>query len=104
MGVSAENVKRFFSSLVLYEGSEKLGHPHKGIPQNTGHLNHSCSLCYVGCKHCVKQGSSEFWFREASLKGSKIMDEVRVRKILHENGKATGVLCTQRTSFYYQVA
>ena len=94
MGVSADNIRHSFSSQTLSEGSEKLGHPHKKIAQNTGgHLNHSCGLCYLGCKHCIKQGSSEFWFREASSKGTKFMEEVKVRSILHKNGKATGVLC-----------
>lgn len=94
MGASTENIKHSFSNQVLLEGSQKLGHPHKEVAQNTGgHANHSCGFCYLGCKHSVKQGSSEFWFREASLKGSKFMEEVRVKKILHKNGKAAGVLC-----------
>ena len=99
MGATTENIKHSFSNQVLLDGSQKLGHPHRELAQNTGgHPNHSCGFCYLGCKHSVKQGSSEFWFREASLNGSKFMEEVQVKNILHKDGKATGVLCEDAVS------
>ncbi|KAK6202997.1 long chain fatty acid oxidase [Scheffersomyces amazonensis] len=94
MGCNANNIDHSLSNKVLLEGGKKLGYASKEIPQNTGlHESHKCGFCHTGCKFGAKQGSVNCWFREASSKGSKFMDEVRVLQILHSNGKATGVLC-----------
>ncbi|KAI5968250.1 hypothetical protein CANMA_002466 [Candida margitis] len=99
MGASTEGIKHSFANDVLMKGCETLGYTGKEIDQNSGgHPAHPCGFCYLGCKHGIKQGSSVNWFRAAAATGSKFMDQVRVIKILNENGTATGVLCQDEVS------
>ncbi|CCG23292.1 hypothetical protein CORT_0D04520 [Candida orthopsilosis Co 90-125] len=94
MGVSTEGIKHSYANQVLMDGCKALDYPVKEIDQNSGgHPAHSCGFCYLGCKHGIKQGSSVNWFRAAAANGSKFMDQVRVVKILHKNGVASGLLC-----------
>ncbi|KAG5420483.1 hypothetical protein I9W82_002364 [Candida metapsilosis] len=99
MGASTKGIKHSFGNQILKEGCEGLGYSGKEIDQNTGgHPAHSCGFCYLGCKHGIKQGSAVNWFRAAAATGSKFMDQVRVIKILHKNGVATGLLCQDETT------
>ncbi|KAG7194196.1 uncharacterized protein KQ657_004906 [Scheffersomyces spartinae] len=95
MGCTDQNIPHSHSNKVLLEGSEKLDYKSKVIPQNSGgHQDHSCGFCYLGCKYGIKQGSANCWFRDAAENGTKFMDQVRVDGIIHKNGAAEGVLCT----------
>lgn len=95
MGCSDQNIVHSYSNEVLLEGAKKLDYNAKVIPQNTGgHQNHACGFCYLGCKYGIKQGSANCWFRDAAENGTKFMDQVRVEGIIHKNGAAEGVLCS----------
>ncbi|KAI5968249.1 hypothetical protein CANMA_002465 [Candida margitis] len=99
IGATTEGIKHSLSNQILLDGATRLGYECKEVNQNTGgHPSHSCGFCYLGCKYGIKQGSSVNWFRAAAATGSKFMDQVRVIKILNENGTATGVLCQDEVS------
>ncbi|ODV76808.1 long chain fatty acid oxidase [Suhomyces tanzawaensis NRRL Y-17324] len=94
MGASSENLDHSQSNKVVLEGGRKLGYTVKEIAQNTGgHNPHNCGMCNFGCKRGVKQGAQALWLREALDNGCQFMDQVRVIQILHNDGKATAVLC-----------
>ncbi|KAK6454589.1 GMC oxidoreductase-domain-containing protein [Scheffersomyces xylosifermentans] len=94
MGASTEAINLSLGNEVILEGSKKLGYKAKKVAQNIGgHKKHSCGFCYLGCKYGIKQGSVNCWFRDAASKGSTFLDQVRVLRIIHENGKATAALC-----------
>ncbi|ODV67174.1 long-chain fatty alcohol dehydrogenase [Hyphopichia burtonii NRRL Y-1933] len=94
MGASSEGVEHSFTNQVILDGSRKLGFDVEEVAQNSGgHKNHNCGFCHLGCKYGIKQGGVACWFRDAAENGCKFMDLVKVEKILHENGKANGLLC-----------
>lgn len=95
MNASTECITHSHSNSVLLEGASRLGYNAKPICQNNGqHTNHSCGMCYLGCKWGVKQGSVNNWFRDAAKTGSKFMDQVSVQKIIRSpKGHAIGVEC-----------
>lgn len=105
MGASDENITHSFSNQVLLDGSKKLGYKSRPVAQNSGgHPNHSCGFCYLGCRYGVKQGSVNCWFRDAADKGCQFMDQVKVQKIIHRNGKATGLECIDnRTGKHFRI-
>lgn len=99
MGASQANVTHSFSNQVVLDGAAKLGYKARPIEQNTGgHQNHDCGMCHLGCKFGIKQGGINCWFREPCEKGTQFMEQVKVLKILHKNGKAIGVLARDEQS------
>lgn len=99
IGATTEGVKHSFPNKTLLEGAEKLDYKCKPIEQNIGgHANHSCGYCFLGCKFGVKQGSVNCWFKLPHERGSKFMDQVKVLRIIHKDGKAEGVLCEDKTT------
>lgn len=94
MGATIDNIDHSFANQIILDGGEKLGYSVARVPQNNGdHPNHDCGLCFLGCKHNIKQGSAACWFRDAAKNGCQFMDQVKVRQVLHKRGKAYGVLC-----------
>lgn len=94
MGATLEGIDHSFTNRAILNGSEKLGYTAKPVAQNNGgHPNHDCGHCHLGCKYGIKQGSANFWFRDAAENGCQFMEQVKVVRILHKHGKAVGVLC-----------
>lgn len=94
MGASTDGITHSFANQTLLDGASKLGYKAKPVAQNNGqHPNHSCGFCYLGCKYGIKQGSVSCWLRDAATKGCQFMDQVQVEAIIHEKGKASGLLC-----------
>lgn len=94
MKVSDKDTIHSFANQTLLDGVTKLGYKSKVVPRNNGgHANHSCGFCYLGCKFGIKQGSDSCWLKDASQNGCQFMDQVHVEKILHEKGKAYGIIC-----------
>lgn len=51
----------------------------------------NCGACMLGCKREAKWTSREF-VREAALNGAKVMNRMKVRDVLVQNGSALGVV------------
>ncbi|CAN3376999.1 hypothetical protein DIURU_002004 [Diutina rugosa] len=94
MGVTTEGIDHSFANQVILNASKRLDYKCKAVPQNNGgHPSHNCGNCHMGCSFGIKAGSAQVWFREPAEKGTKFMVETVVERILHERGKATGVVC-----------
>ncbi|ODV77956.1 long chain fatty acid oxidase [Suhomyces tanzawaensis NRRL Y-17324] len=94
MGAATKHINHSQSNKVIMEAGSKLGYAVREIYQNTGgHKAHDCGMCHLGCKHDIKQGSHAFWLRDALKNGCQFMDQVRVLRIVHKNGKATAAIC-----------
>ncbi|RCK64291.1 Long-chain-alcohol oxidase FAO2 [Candida viswanathii] len=94
MGASTEGITHSLANEIIIEGGKKLGYKAKVLDQNSGgHPQHRCGFCYLGCKHGIKQGSVNNWFRDAAAHGSQFMQQVRVLQILNKKGIAYGILC-----------
>ncbi|CAK9437244.1 uncharacterized protein LODBEIA_P16220 [Lodderomyces beijingensis] len=94
MGASTEGITHSLANKIIIDGGKKLGYQSRAIAQNSGgHIHHPCGHCFIGCRYGIKQGSAVNWFKDAAKTGSQFMQQVRVIRILHEKGVATGVLC-----------
>lgn len=95
MGALAEHITHSHSNQVMLDGCAKLGYKVKAVPQNNGtHKNHSCGMCYLGCKWGIKQGSLANWLRDAAEHGTEFMDGVLVERIVrNKKGLAIGLEC-----------
>uniref|UniRef100_A0A060TH05 Long-chain-alcohol oxidase n=1 Tax=Blastobotrys adeninivorans TaxID=409370 RepID=A0A060TH05_BLAAD len=91
MGCSVDHIEHSFSNNLLLEGSRKLGYAARAIDQNTGGSTHHCGFCGNGCRFGEKQGGVVNWLRVATERGAKIIDETQVTRVIHSNGRATGV-------------
>lgn len=94
MGVTTEGIDHSFANQVILNASKRLDYKCKAVPQNNGgHPSHNCGNCHMGCSFGIKAGLAQVWFREPAEKGTRFMVETVVERILHERGKATGVVC-----------
>ena len=95
MGALTDNIKHSHLNQIALDGAAKLGYKASPVNQNNGgNTLHDCGMCHLGCRFGVKQGSVNCWFRQATDMGlAKFMQQVKVERILHEKGKAYGVLC-----------
>lgn len=99
MGANHENINHSHSNKAILESAETLGYHASQVNQNNGtYKNHDCGHCYLGCKYGVKQGSQACWLRDAADKGCQFLDQVRVNKIIHKNGKAVAAECQDKTT------
>jgi hypothetical protein len=91
------------SFLIFLSLSRKLGYPFEICPQNTSGRPHHCGYCYRGCKAGIKNSTTNTWLQDAAKDGAKMIDKTKVVKILTQKGKAVGVQCHVRGSFYHRV-
>lgn len=95
MGASTDCITHSHSNKVILDGASKLGYSAKPLDQNTNNKSHSCGLCHLGCKWGVKQSSTNNWFRDAAINGSKFMDQISVQRIIRNSKNvAIGIECT----------
>ena len=71
-------------------GAEALGWNAAPIPRNAPDCAGSCQ-CAIGCPRNAKFGVHLSVLPDACAHGARILSEARVRRILHENGRAVGV-------------
>ncbi|KAJ3260655.1 hypothetical protein HK103_000265 [Boothiomyces macroporosus] len=83
------------SNQLFLDGCNKLGYQVSAIPQNTAGKEHECGHCTFGCPSGTKQSSSITFIHDAAKNGCHFACEINVDKVLHQNGKATGVLATK---------
>ncbi|EFR04255.1 fatty alcohol oxidase [Nannizzia gypsea CBS 118893] len=73
MGVSTDFIKQNHGNSVLMEGARKLGYTAKAVPQNTGHQQHDCGYCTLGCA----AGAEKVLFARKHVRGKKVAVGVR---------------------------
>ncbi|CAN6672517.1 hypothetical protein TRVA0_046S00782 [Trichomonascus vanleenenianus] len=91
MGCSTEHINHSECNKIILDGCKKLGYAVKDVPQNVGNQPHDCGLCFMGCTHGIKQGGVVNWLRDACENGARVLDETKVFRVVHSNGRATGV-------------
>ena len=76
----------------MYESAEKLGLNPQPTPKSLDIVRCSyCGLCELGCKMGARWDSREF-LKEAVKEGAVLKSKSPVKKVIVENGKATGVI------------
>lgn len=75
---------------VFQEAAESLGYPVVVNPRAQVDCRGS-GVCLVGCPRDRKQGAHVTWIPRAVAAGARVLTGVRVERILHRNGVATGV-------------
>ncbi|KAJ5343713.1 Alcohol dehydrogenase long-chain fatty [Penicillium brevicompactum] len=105
MGVNSEKVEHNAQNTVILEGARKLGYAAKTVPQNTGHGEHYCGYCTLGCASGGKKGPTETFLMDAAKAGAKFMEGFHADKVMFTkvNGKqvASGVKGTWRSRDSY---
>lgn len=105
MGVNSEMVEHNAQNTVILEGARKLGYAAKTVPQNTGHGEHYCGYCTLGCSSGAKKGPTETFLMDAAKAGAKFVEGFRADKVLFTKVKgkrvASGVEGTWRSRDSY---
>ncbi|KAJ5746850.1 uncharacterized protein N7511_008546 [Penicillium nucicola] len=82
MGVNTENVQHNQQNNVILEGARKLGYAANTVPQNTGHGEHYCGYCTLGCHSTGKKGPTESFLADAAQAGATFMEGFQADKVL----------------------
>ncbi|MGA1790296.1 MAG: thioester reductase domain-containing protein [bacterium] len=92
MGIAPFNLKWLSrGSRKIFEASKELGYRMEPMPKFLRHKNcRQCATCYMGCKYNAKWTSLDY-LDEAIKDGADVMYETTIERVLHKNGKATGV-------------
>ncbi|KAJ5708692.1 hypothetical protein N7488_008493 [Penicillium malachiteum] len=95
MGVNSD-IKHNTQNNVILDGAHKLGYAANTVPQNTGHEEHYCGHCTLGCASIGKKGPAESFLADAAKAGATFIEGFRADKVLFETQKggkkvATGV-------------
>jgi choline dehydrogenase-like flavoprotein len=86
MGVHTANVRQNHRGQVLLDGARKLGWDAKVAPQSTGHSEHLCGHCHLGCGGGQKQGPAVSWLPAAARAGAQFMEGFKVDRVTFEDG------------------
>ena len=77
---------------LLLEGAEALGVAHEPLRRNAGHCV-SCSSCPQGCRLDAKRAMHVSYLPRAVAAGARVRAGVEARRIVFEDGRATGLEC-----------
>jgi hypothetical protein len=91
MGVNSEQVEHNSQNTVILEGARKLGFAAKTVPQNTGHGEHYCGYCTLGCASGAKKGPTETFLADAAKAGATFMEGFQADKVLFTKVKGKQV-------------
>ncbi|CAG7920249.1 unnamed protein product [Penicillium olsonii] len=105
MGVNSEKVEHNAQNNVILNGAHKLGYAAKTVPQNTGHGEHYCGYCTLGCSSGAKKGPTQTFLADAASAGAKFMEGFQADKVIFTKVKgkevASGVKGTWRSRDSY---
>ncbi|RAL05541.1 long chain fatty alcohol oxidase [Aspergillus ibericus CBS 121593] len=87
MGVDTEHIKHNTANRFLLEGARRLGYAAKTVPQNTGHTEHYCGYCTLGCHSTGKKGPTETFLADAGAAGATFVEGFRADKVLFTDTK-----------------
>ncbi|HKB51223.1 MAG TPA: GMC family oxidoreductase N-terminal domain-containing protein [Solirubrobacterales bacterium] len=79
------------------EGATAIGASGGPISRNAGNCD-QCSSCPYGCRIDAKRGMHVSYMPRAVAAGARLRTGVEARRIVVENGRATGVRCVLRSS------
>ncbi|MCZ7679026.1 MAG: GMC family oxidoreductase N-terminal domain-containing protein [Sandaracinaceae bacterium] len=78
------------STSLFAEGAAKLGYPLVPTRRNTRQCN-GCGRCNFGCPHQAKLSVDLSYLPRAMAAGAQVFSDCLVTRIVHENGRASGV-------------
>ncbi len=78
------------STSLFVEGAEKLGYPMASTRRNTSGCE-GCGRCNFGCPHEAKLSVDLSYLPRAMAAGAQVFSDCMVTRIVHRNGRATGV-------------
>ena len=79
----------------LEQGCKALGYNLDTIPRNVKGCE-DCGFCNYGCAFGAKQGTLKTYLQDAFDCGARIIVNANVRRVMHENSKATGAVLDVR--------
>ncbi|MGH2989286.1 MAG: GMC family oxidoreductase N-terminal domain-containing protein [Solirubrobacterales bacterium] len=77
---------------LLMEGAQAIGASGGPLSRNAGRCV-QCSSCPKGCRLDAKRAMHVTYLPRAVAAGARVRAGVEVERVLHENGRATGVAC-----------
>ncbi|CAG8941652.1 unnamed protein product [Penicillium salamii] len=105
MGVNSDKVEHNAQNNVILNGARKLGYAANTVPQNTGHGEHYCGYCTLGCSSGAKKGPTQTFLADAASAGAKFMEGFQADKVIFTKVKgqqvASGVKGTWRSRDSY---
>ena len=92
IGCTTKNLNHDVQNQILIDGCKTAGYPCVDVDQNTSGVEHNCGFCTLGCPSGVKNSSSVTWIKDAALNGCQFLSGFQVAEVLHNNGRASGVV------------
>lgn len=89
--VSCEESHLNGNNMMLERGLQKLGYHMDTIPRNVKGCE-DCGFCNYGCTFGAKQGTLKTYLQDAYERGARIVVRATVKRVMHQNGIATGVV------------
>lgn len=89
--VSCDESQLNGNNAVLERGLVKLGYHMETIPRNVKGCE-DCGFCNYGCSFGAKQGTLKTYLQDAYERGSRIVVQATVKRVMHENCVATGAI------------
>ncbi|HEV8511426.1 MAG TPA: GMC family oxidoreductase [Gemmatimonadales bacterium] len=93
LGVNTDHAKPSGRDRVLIRGLEQLGWHHGLLPRDVRGCTQddSCGYCGFGCRPSAKQSTLLTYLQDAASRGARMVVHCEARRVVLENGKATGV-------------
>ena len=84
---------------ILERGCLAMGWHVDAIPRNVSGclMGTECGYCGYGCRHGAKNSTAATYLADAAQRGARFVVRCDVRRVIQENGRATGVVAQVRT-------
>jgi len=93
IGVNTDHAKPSGRDQVLIRGLEELGWHHGLLPRDVRGCpqDEACGYCGMGCRRGAKQSTLVTYLQDAAQRGTRIVVNCDVRRVVIERGAVTGV-------------
>ncbi len=91
LNVNKANSQHNRQNQLLFDGASALGYHAEVAPRNTVDCEQRCGFCTMGCRYGCSQSTLKTYLQDAYDEGARIIVHCDARKVLLENGRASGV-------------
>ena len=96
LGANTEMTAQNGTHQRMMAACDELGYEHRPIVRNASRDDEpmNCGYCSFGCQQGCKQSAMKTWLQDASDAGAQALPGCHADRVLHEDGRATGVAAT----------
>ncbi len=96
LGANTEMTQQNGTHQRMLAACDELGYEHRPIVRNASSDDDpvNCGYCSFGCQQGCKRSAMKTWLQDASDAGAQALPGCHADRILHQDGRATGVAAT----------